>query len=52
MLGKSFDYPSFGWDSEYGTRPVSVQPFKATKFKVTNGEFLRFVKAGGYTNPK
>jgi formylglycine-generating enzyme required for sulfatase activity len=50
--GKSFDYPSYGWDNEYGARPVDVKPFRATEFKVTNGEFLRFVKAGCYMNPK
>ena len=27
-------------------------PRRANKFKVTNGEFLRFVKAGGYSSPK
>lgn len=26
--------------------------FRASKFKVTNGEFLGFVKSGGYSNPR
>ncbi|GLC40818.1 hypothetical protein PLESTB_000019400 [Pleodorina starrii] len=52
VLGKDISYPSFGWDNEYGRKEVQVAGFRATKFKVTNGEFLRFVKAGGYMNPK
>ncbi|KAG2489957.1 hypothetical protein HYH03_011587 [Edaphochlamys debaryana] len=52
VLGKDLAYPSFGWDNEYGTKEVEVGAFRATQFKVTNGEFLRFVKAGGYANPK
>uniref|UniRef100_A0A7R9VIT3 Sulfatase-modifying factor enzyme domain-containing protein n=1 Tax=Chlamydomonas euryale TaxID=1486919 RepID=A0A7R9VIT3_9CHLO len=52
VLGKPSEYPSFGWDNEYGTKAVTVQPFSASKFKVTNGEFLAFVRAGGYANIK
>ncbi|KAJ9513718.1 hypothetical protein QJQ45_015472 [Haematococcus lacustris] len=48
-LGKPLGYPSFGWDNEYGGKQIAVQPFCASRFKVTNGEFLRFVKAGGYS---
>ena len=51
-LGKPIDYPSFGWDNEYGSKEVEVQPFKASRFKVTNGEFLAFIKAGGYASNK
>ncbi|GAB4818144.1 hypothetical protein N2152v2_005190 [Parachlorella kessleri] len=47
-LGKPLDWPTFGWDNEYGMRAFDVQPFKASKFLVCNGEFLEFVKAGGY----
>ncbi len=28
VLGKLLDYPSFGWDNEYGRKEVDVQPFK------------------------
>lgn len=49
-LGKPHDFPSFGWDNEYGTRTVEVDEFKATKNLITNGEFLEFVKSGGYTS--
>ncbi|HJV27465.1 MAG TPA: 5-histidylcysteine sulfoxide synthase [Aromatoleum sp.] len=47
-LGKPADWPSYGWDNEYGSRTVEVQPFRAGKRLVTNGEFHRFVAAGGY----
>lgn len=47
-LGKARAYPTYGWDNEYGSRVVDVKPFKASKDIVTNGEFLNFVKAGGY----
>lgn len=43
---------SFGWDNEYGSRQIHVPAFKVSKFKVTNGEFLEFVKAGGYRDEK
>ena len=47
-IGKPRDFPSFGWDNEYGYREFAVPAFRASKFKVTNGEFLAFMKDGGY----
>ena len=47
-LGKPADFPTYGWDNEYGERAVAVGAFEASKFQVTNGELLEFVKAGGY----
>ena len=47
-LGKPKNFPSFGWDNEYGQRTYDVSAFRATKFKISNGEFLEFVKDGGY----
>jgi formylglycine-generating enzyme required for sulfatase activity len=47
-LGKPITTPSFGWDNEYGHRSYQVPAFEASQFKVTNGEFLEFVKDGGY----
>lgn len=49
-LGKPRDYPSFGWDNEYGHKEVAVPAFKATKFLISNGEFWHFVSSGGYRN--
>lgn len=50
VIGKPKDFPSFGWDNEYGSRKFHLQPFKAQSQLVSNAEFLEFVKAGGYRN--
>jgi len=50
QLGKGDDNTLYGWDNEYGTKEVKVRPFKASKYLVSNAEFLEFVEAGGYTN--
>lgn len=47
-LGKPPDVPTFGWDNEYGERPVEVAPFAAMPHLVTNAEFGEFVDDGGY----
>ena len=47
-VGKPRDFPSFGWDNEYGERTYEVPAFHATKYKISNGEYLEFVKDGGY----
>ncbi len=47
-LGKPTDFPSYGWDNEYGSLTVSVAPFEIGNTMVTNAEFLEFVQAGGY----
>jgi 5-histidylcysteine sulfoxide synthase/putative 4-mercaptohistidine N1-methyltranferase len=47
-LGKGHGHHLFGWDNEYGTQTVEVASFKASKYLVSNGEFLSFVEAGGY----
>ena len=49
-LGKPNDWPTFGWDNEYGLDQRETEPFEATKFLISNGEFFQFVKAGGYEN--
>lgn len=36
----------FGWDNEFPSRQVRVPDFSIGKYKVTNGEYLRFVKQG------
>jgi 5-histidylcysteine sulfoxide synthase/putative 4-mercaptohistidine N1-methyltranferase len=50
-VGKSFNDPVYGWDNEYGTHETEILPFKASRFLCSNGEFLQFVEAGGYSNP-
>ena len=37
----------FGWDNEYQAHRQEVPVFRITKYKVTNGEYLEFVRAGG-----
>jgi len=49
-LGKSHKNPLYGWDNEYGYSAESVDSFKASKFLVSNGEMLEFIRAGGYQN--
>lgn len=52
QIGKSKDWPTYGWDNEYGRMDISVEPFRASKFLISNGEFLEFVKNGGYEEQK
>jgi len=47
-LGKSYEDEIYGWDNEYGSHQVDITSFKASKFLVSNQEFLSFVEAGGY----
>jgi gamma-glutamyl hercynylcysteine S-oxide synthase len=41
----------FGWDNEFGRHEVDVPPFAMDRYKVTNGDYLRFVEAGGEAPP-
>jgi ergothioneine biosynthesis protein EgtB len=41
----------FGWDNEYEAQTVRVPAFNIDQFKVTNGEYLKFMLAGGYDTP-
>lgn len=49
VLGKDRGFPSYGWDNEYGSRSIRVHDFESSNL-VTNGQFLDFVKDGGYAN--
>ena len=48
-LGKSKTNPVYGWDNEYGYSTFEVENFSASKFLVSNQEFLEFVEGGGYS---
>jgi formylglycine-generating enzyme required for sulfatase activity len=37
----------FGWDNEYEAQSVELPGFAIGKYKVTNGEYLEFVREGG-----
>ncbi|MBZ9628299.1 5-histidylcysteine sulfoxide synthase [Psychroflexus sp. CAK1W] len=47
-LGKPHDHHLYGWDLEYGNYNESVRDFKASKYLVSNAEFLEFVEDRGY----
>ena len=48
-LGQSGHKPHpFGWDNEFNAQQVSVPSFSVDAFPVTNSEYLRFIRAGGY----
>jgi formylglycine-generating enzyme required for sulfatase activity len=36
----------FGWDNEFHEHTADVRAFAISKYKVTNGEYLRFVREG------
>jgi iron(II)-dependent oxidoreductase len=41
----------FGWDNEFREHPVEVEPFSISKYKVSNGDYLEFVREGGDPPP-
>jgi gamma-glutamyl hercynylcysteine S-oxide synthase len=47
-LGLSRNTADFGWDNEYDAHTVNVPRFTIDRYKVTNGQYLEFVRAGGY----
>jgi formylglycine-generating enzyme required for sulfatase activity len=46
VLGRKPD-DGFGWDNEFSEHTVRVPEFSIGKYKVSNGEYLAFVKDGG-----
>jgi ergothioneine biosynthesis protein EgtB len=49
-LGLTRESGRFGWDNEFGEERIDVPAFEIDRFMVTNGEYLRFIDAGGYWN--
>jgi gamma-glutamyl hercynylcysteine S-oxide synthase len=49
-LGLDHASGKFGWDNEFGSYRVTVPAFTIDRYKVTNGQYLEFVSAGGYEN--
>lgn len=49
-LGLSRDESVFGWDNEFESHAVVVPEFAIDKYKVSNGQWLEFISAGGYEN--
>ncbi len=52
LLGKEAGNPLYGWDNEYGRNEAEVRGFAASKYLVSNREFLGFVEDGGYREPE
>lgn len=51
-LGKNRQSPLYGWDNEYGHHGAVLTDFMASRYLVSNAEFLAFVDAGGYSEPR
>ncbi|MDD3055499.1 MAG: 5-histidylcysteine sulfoxide synthase [Aliarcobacter sp.] len=52
-LQKNRENPIFyGWDNEFSFHKAIIKDFQASKYLVSNGEFLEFVKEGGYNKPE
>ncbi|MDR5783832.1 SUMF1/EgtB/PvdO family nonheme iron enzyme [Caballeronia sp. LZ065] len=49
-LGLARESGLFGWDNEFGEQRVDVPAFEIDRHMVTNGDWLRFIEAGGYAN--
>ncbi len=47
-LGREKSAPVYGWDNEYGSHEASLAAFAASRYLVSNQEFLAFVEAQGY----
>lgn len=47
-LDKKENAAEYGWDNEYGLHEAYIAEFQASRYLVSNGEFLDFVEDGGY----
>lgn len=52
VMGKARDHNQYGWDNEYGRHEADIAPFRASRYLVSNAEFLTFVESGGYREPQ
>lgn len=48
-LGKHAADSTYGWDNEFGHHHADVPAFQASRYLVSNQEFLGFVAANGYS---
>lgn len=46
--GKPETDSTYGWDNEYGSRSIELDAFQASRFLVSNAEYLAFIQDGGY----
>jgi 5-histidylcysteine sulfoxide synthase/putative 4-mercaptohistidine N1-methyltranferase len=47
-LGKTMTNSKYGWDNEYGAHTEHLSDFKASKFLISNSDFLIFIQNNGY----
>ncbi len=52
VLGKAKDHPFYGWDNEFGRQESEVWDFQASRYLVSNREYLGFVEQRGYEEEK
>ena len=52
VMGKPEDHRFYGWDNEYGKYEERVDDFRASKYLISNGEYLKFILDGGYRTPE
>jgi ergothioneine biosynthesis protein EgtB len=46
------DGSGFGYDNEFPNHKIYLNPFKLGSRLITNGEYMEFMKAGGYETPE
>jgi ergothioneine biosynthesis protein EgtB len=51
-LGADPEAQPFGWDNEFPRMVVDVPAFTIDAHNVTNRDYLAFIEAGGYTDPR
>lgn len=51
-LAKQKNDALYGWDNEYGVHESTIKDFKASKYLVSNAEFLAFIEDDGYENAR
>jgi putative 4-mercaptohistidine N1-methyltranferase len=49
-IGRERNDPIYGWDNEFGRHDASTVSFQASRYLVSNQEFLAFVEDGGYAD--
>ena len=52
LLNKEKQDAYYGWDNEYGQHEAEIEEFEASKYLVSNQEYLNFVEAHGYQTPE
>ncbi|MDQ8202025.1 5-histidylcysteine sulfoxide synthase [Pelagicoccus sp. SDUM812003] len=51
-LGKNRNDPYYGWDNEYGAHTQEIKDFAASKYLVSNREYMEFIDDGGYATQR